>query len=218
MNKFLFDGIEIEHICKPHLKNSYISISKDAKIVVKTPKVTKRFINNLLVEKQDWIKKQLLKFEQNQPIKINLKDEVLLFGEIYSIDSNEVESLKNSLQRLKKPTDENILKCYNNFYKLLGQVYLTTRLEYFSNIMNLDYSEIRYKKLKSRWGSCSSKKVITLNTQLLKIDKELIDYVVVHELVHLVYMNHSKQFHNLVDYYLPNSKLIRKRLKDINLL
>ena len=218
MSKIFFDGIEIEYICKPNLKHSYISISKDAKIVVKTPKVSKRFVDNLLVEKKTWIKKQLLKLEQNKAIEINLEDEVLLFGKVYSIDSSEVKILKDLLKMVKKPTKENLLKCYDYFYKLFAQDYLTSRLEYFSNMMGLKYSEIRYKKLKSRWGSCSSKKVITLNTQLLKVDKELIDYVVVHELSHLVFMNHSKEFHNLVENYLPNSKDKRKRLNGFSLI
>ncbi len=218
MSKFLFHGIEIQHICKASLKNSYISISKDSKVVVKTPKVSKDFVEHLLNKKQNWIRKQLLKLEENKPIKVNLQDEVLLFGKIHSINAIEVKILKDSLQRLRKPTKENILKCYNRFYKSTAQIYLTTRLEYFSSLMNLSYSDIKYKKLKSRWGSCSSSKVITLNTELLKLEKELIDYVVVHELAHLVYMNHSKRFHSLVECYLPNSKLLRQRLKVVNIV
>jgi len=218
MNKIIFNDIEIEHICKVNLKNSYISISKDAKVVLKTPKVSKRFINKLLNDKEQWIKKQLLVIEKNKPLKVNLKDEVLLFGEIYSIDHQEIEFLRDSLGKLRVLSEINILNCYNNFYKFFAQKYLTSRLEYFSIKMDVKYSDIKYKKLKRRWGSCDSKKVITLNTQLLKIEKELIDYVVVHELAHLVHMNHSKQFHNLVKQYLYDEKLRRKRLKEVNII
>ena len=83
--------------------------------------------------------------------------------------------------------------------------------------MGLDYSEIKYRKMKSRWGSCSSKRVLTFNTELIKINKELIDYVIVHELAHIKHMNHSKQFHALVEKYLPDSKYLRKELKNIKI-
>ncbi len=83
--------------------------------------------------------------------------------------------------------------------------------------MELDYREVKFRKMKSRWGSCSSLRVITFNSELIKVKKELIDYVVVHELAHLVHMNHSKNFHALVDKYISNSKEIRKELKSTNL-
>ena len=83
--------------------------------------------------------------------------------------------------------------------------------------MGLEYNSIKYRKMKRRWGSCSSKKVLTFNTELMKLKKELIDYVVVHELAHLKHMNHSKQFHALVDRYLPSSKVYNAELKTINL-
>jgi len=84
--------------------------------------------------------------------------------------------------------------------------------------MGLSYTEIKFRKMKSRWGSCSSKKTITLNTELMKVKKELIDYVLVHELAHLKHMNHSKEFHSLVENYLSDSKVLRKELKNINLI
>lgn len=175
------------------------------------------YIQDLLRKKEYWIRKQLLHVEQNPPLQINLEDEVLLFGEIYSIDTEEAEELRLYLEKLKKPNPNNILKCYDNFYKSYGEKYLIPRVEYFSSIMNLSYSEIKFKKMKSRWGSCSSKGVITLNTQLMRINKKLIDYIVVHELAHLTHMNHSKKFHSLVDMYMPDAKRLNKELKAIHL-
>lgn len=217
MNKIIFKDIEIEHICKPSLKHSYISVNKHAKVVLKTPKVDKNFINDLLEKKESWIRKALLKTSQNLPKTVNLEDEVMLFGDIYSIDIDEAKELRELLERLRVNSQKNVLRCYDDFYKQYAKRYLVKRVEYFSKIMGLDYSEIRFRKMKSRWGSCSSKKVITLNSELIKVKKELIDYVVVHELSHLVHMNHSKKFHALVDKYIANSKQVRKELKSIAL-
>jgi hypothetical protein len=184
---------------------------------LRTPNVSKDFIYKLLSKKELWIKKHLEKLKLNPPIKINLEDEVLLFGEVYSIDHIEVSSLRISLERLKTPNQKNILKAYNDFYKRYAKEYLTQRVQYLSEFMNLNYEELKFRKMRSRWGSCSSKKIITLNTKLMKIDKQLIDYIIVHELAHLVHMNHSKQFHDLVKQYVPNSKNLDKELKTVNL-
>lgn len=217
MNKtnIVFKDLEVEHICKVSLKNSYISV-KDSKVILKTPKVSKFYIETLLLDKEVWIRKQILK--QKGIKKIKLGDEVLLFGSIFSIDSDEVKTLKEHISKLKLSNNEKILKSYDRFYKELAVNYLTPRLKYFSNLMGLNYTEIKFRKMKSRWGSCSSKKTITLNTELMKVKKELIDYVLVHELAHLKHMNHSKEFHSLVENYLSDSKVLRKELKNINLI
>jgi predicted metal-dependent hydrolase len=142
---------------------------------------------------------------------------VIIFGEIYSIDSDEALWLREKLIKISTDDTDKIIKAYNAFYFELAKEYLTQRVEHFSNIMKLEYSQIRFKKLKSRWGSCDSKKVITFNTQLIKVKKELIDYVVVHELAHIRHMNHSKEFHAHVEKYLPHSQSLRKTLKNIHL-
>lgn len=217
MNEITFKDLTIFHIYKSNLKNSYISVNPQAKIVLKTPKVSQIYIKNLLIEKEIWIRRQLLKAKENPQIKISLEDEVLLFGDIYSIDIQEASELRKLLEIKKTNSLNNISKCYDEFYKFYASEYLTKRLNFFSKIMELDYREVKFRKMKSRWGSCSSLRVITFNSELIKVKKELIDYVVVHELAHLVHMNHSKNFHALVDKYISNSKEIRKELKSTNL-
>ena len=74
-------------------------------------------------------------------------------------------------------------------------------------------NKITIKQIKYAWGSCSSKKNITLNLELIKYSQQAIRYVILHELCHLKYMNHSDKFWNLVGKYMPNYKEIRKQLK-----
>jgi len=224
MNEISFKDLTIEHICKTSLKHSYISVKPlkseifpHAKIVLKTPKVSQRFIINLLEEKESWIRKQLSKTAQHKGQSVNLEDEVLLFGEIYSIDVQEAKILRELLQKSKLDTKINILKCYDTFYKEYSKLHIIPRVEYFANLMALSYEEIKFRKMKSRWGSCSSKRVITFNTALLKTPHEFIDYVIVHELAHLVHMNHSKNFHSLVQNYIPHAITIRKKFKNIRI-
>ena len=171
----------------------------------------------LLHEKESWIRKKLAEFHQNPPLKVNLEDEVLLFGKLYSIDTLEAYDLRMKLEKIKISSQKNIIRCYNDFYKEYANTYITPRVIYFSEIMNLSFEEIKYRRMKSRWGSCSSKKVLTFNTELIKTKKELIDYVIVHELAHIKHMNHSKKFHTLIEQYLPNSKTYSHALKRVKL-
>jgi len=212
-NSISYIGLDIKHITKPSLKHSYINITQDSEVVIKTPKVSQEYLFKLIQNKESWIKKKLNFIKQNPYIKMNLDDEVLFLGELYSIDSTEVSDLRLNLEKIKVGSTDKSIKCYNKFYRDSCIEYVVPRVEYFSNIMGLEYKEIKFRKMKSRWGSCSSKKTLTFNTELIKIKKELVDYVIVHELAHLKHMNHSKEFHSFVDRYLPNSYSYRQELK-----
>ncbi|MCK4737791.1 MAG: DUF45 domain-containing protein, partial [Sulfurimonas sp.] len=94
-----------------------MAVNRSGIITLKTSKVSNNYIQELLTKKETWIRKQLLHVEQNPPIQINLEDEVLLFGEAYSIDIDEAKELRLYLNKVKVPNKNNILKCYDNFYK-----------------------------------------------------------------------------------------------------
>ena len=76
----------------------------------------------------------------------------------------------------------------------------------YSNLMKLYPKKITIKPLKYAWGSCSSKKNISFNSELIYKEKDVIDYVVVHELAHIVHKNHSTAFYKMIAKYLPDYK------------
>ena len=219
MQSIYYKDLEVTLHHKPHLKHSYIQILPEGKVVIKTPYKSQHFAYELLEKKELWVRKHLQKLEQNTQTSIILQKEVLLFGEVVSISHPSVEPLHSQLQKLPPDTqDEKVVACYNHFYKTVAKKYITQRVVYFAQKMQLHYNDIKYRKMKRRWGSCNSKGVLTFNTQLIKVKKELIDYVVVHELAHLIHMNHSKQFHALVAFYLPDAYHLRKELHNTQLL
>lgn len=82
----------------------------------------------------------------------------------------------------------------------------------------VDFPEIKFRKMVSRWGSCNvKKKVLTFNTALMYAPKECIKFVVYHEFTHFLEPNHSKAFHKELQKVCPNEKELSKRLKEINL-
>ncbi len=87
------------------------------------------------------------------------------------------------------------------------------KLDYYKKQLAVEFNEVRVKEQKTRWGSCSQKGNLNFNWRLVSAPEEVIDYVVVHELCHLVHMNHSKNFWSLVGNILPDYKQLRKWLK-----
>lgn len=77
------------------------------------------------------------------------------------------------------------------------------------------YSQVVVRPMKTRWGSCSSKQIIALNTYLMMLPWPIINYVIIHELAHTKHMNHSKQFWEAVAQMEPNYKDLKKQLKTL---
>lgn len=91
--------------------------------------------------------------------------------------------------------------------------YLPRRVAYWSQVTGLAPLSVTIAAAKTRWGSMSSRKTMRLNRALMHCPPVLIDFVIVHELCHLVHMNHSRAFHGLVQRFLPNEKQLQEALK-----
>ena len=105
-------------------------------------------------------------------------------------------------------TDEKIAEL-----KKAAKEILPKKTEYFANVMGLKYGRITITSAKTRFGSCSSKGNVSFSYRLMLYPDAAIDYVVVHELAHLVEMNHSKRLYAVVERVLPDYKMRAKLLK-----
>ncbi len=87
------------------------------------------------------------------------------------------------------------------------------KVYYYANLMGVTYSKVTIRNQKTRWGSCSSKGNLNFNYKLYYMPEELMDYVIVHELAHRKFMNHSAEFWKEVETYCPSYKQCRKELR-----
>lgn len=94
-----------------------------------------------------------------------------------------------------------------------AEALLVPRLASIAKRHGFNYSSVHVKRMRTRWGSCSNKKVIALNIFLMQLSWELIDYVILHELVHTEHMNHSQAFWQRLEQLQPNAKAVQKQLR-----
>lgn len=81
--------------------------------------------------------------------------------------------------------------------------------------MNVKATRVQFRDMRRKWGSCSSKGTVTLNSRLTWLDADLAEYIVCHELAHLIELNHSKKFWRVVEQYMPDYKTRRDRLREL---
>lgn len=120
---------------------------------------------------------------------------------------NAVQRKRNELDRYNL-SDEELCNLIEQ-----AKVYIPSRVDYFSGLMQLEPTGIKITRAKKRFGSCSGKNSLSFSCYLMLYPKSAIDYVVVHELAHIKHHNHSKAFYNLIELYLPDYKERIKQLK-----
>ena len=114
-------------------------------------------------------------------------------------DSMKIQPLSEAEQRLYRDKAREIFE---------------QKVSYYAQMMGVSYGRIAIRDQKTRWGSCSGKGNLNFNCLLMMAPDEVVDYVVVHELCHLIEMNHSKAFWAQVEQVMPDYKKHRKWLKD----
>ncbi len=98
-----------------------------------------------------------------------------------------------------------------------AKIFLRQRLAQLAMSHGFEYNRVFIRNQKTRWGSCSHVNNINLNINLVRLSSDLIDYVILHELVHTKVKNHSKRFWKELNKYVGDSKAIDKKLRNVNL-
>jgi predicted metal-dependent hydrolase len=197
-------------IIKKNNKNTYIRV-KDLKIMVTTSYFTsKSAIIKLLKQNEKTLIKMLNKSVKRQKETLDfyylgLKYDIIIMPSIASVTIDNNVIYASSEKQLNKYLKETIAETFKERY------------DYVLNMFeeNIPTYNLKIRNMKTRWGVCNRKsKTITLNSRLIRYNIDTIDYVIIHELAHLIWFNHSKDFWLLVQKYCPNYKKVRKELKE----
>ena len=204
-------------IIKSKRRTLSLSINENAELIVRAPnQISNKQIEEFIIEKSKWINKNK-NLMQSRINEMNDSDSDYLFlGNIYPLikvyeNPNKIDF--NGTEFITSIENQDKFKAsLKSWYKIKFKEIAIPRLNYFSDKYNLKINQVRFKNQKTLWGSCSSKNNINLNYLLVMAPMLVIDYVIIHELVHTVHKNHSENFWNAVEAIMPDYKKAKKWL------
>jgi len=208
---------------KGSLKNTYINVDTDGVLVKTNDNTTLAEIKEMVTNKSAWVSKKLELFKSiavNKDIKTGSR--LYYMGKSYYVHLTQVKnasSLEINFTHSKfhivvplKYSDAELHYAIENFYKQKAIEKIIPLTKKWSKTMAVTPEHISFRYSKKRWGSCSSTHRISFNYHLVKLSSSLIEYVVIHELAHITFQNHSKDFwrlvkKNLADYKVKEDKI-----------
>ena len=201
----------------------------DGLVKITAPEGTSReLIISFASSKLDWVKQQRKKFQENSTrLKTGTSGALLngstvyVWGEVYQLQL--IEHSGNSRIKL----DGGYVKMYirsgstkakkqevlDRWYRRLLKERAPEIIKKWEAHTGLSIKNLYFRKMKTCWGSCNYKKqTLRLNTELAKRKTECLEYVILHEMLHIIEKGHNKKFYRLLDKYMPEWKVIRKRM------
>ena len=221
------DGLNIE-VTRKNVKNLILRVNRRRQRVAlscpySTPKyLIKEFIN----EKKEWINKKLSEGKhqhKKNPKKYITGETHLIWGDQYELTVFETTGKQQAkIDRYNRfclyvranSSSTKREKVIREWYRVQIKREIPLLIEKWEPVMDVTVNEFGVKKMKTRWGTCNiNDKRIWLNLELAKLPIRCLEYIVVHEMVHLLERLHNKRFYNLMDRFLPRWRADDKYLK-----
>jgi len=211
-------------------KRLSVTVHPDLRITAKAPAGYElEVIRKRLEKRASWIARQLDFFERFQPLPLARKyvsgETHYYLGRQYRLRIRPSEiarvRLRGRFFEMELPDTGNREKARAlmlDWYSAHAKDLLSRRLaQYLPTFVRMGAPEpkVRYRRMKKRWGSCSGDGVIMLNTELVKAPIHCIDYVIIHELCHLLYPRHDRKFYHLLGRILPDWEKRKERLEKV---
>ncbi len=198
-------------------KTLSLQINAHAELVIRCPqKLSIKEVESFIADKSRWIEKKqrTIQAQQIQTPSYEKGEQFLYLGNQYPLTHNAEQTSKLDFDGKVFSLKSDGYSAFHTWYKAAFKKIALPRLDYYADLYQLSYQQVRLKTQKTRWGSCSGANNINLNYLLIQAPMSVIDYVIVHELAHTKIKNHSKDFWQLVESILPKYKASKRWLKD----
>jgi len=182
-------------------------------------------VESILIKKQNWI---LSKLDYYLRIKESLHFyqqqsgcRVLYRGREYEVETRVAKGAAGTVQveegrllvLVPAEAEGATAAVLEGWFRTMARLLINQRVRVVNQVLNLDFKRVFIRDQKTRWGSCSQRKNLNFNWRLVMAPLQVIDYIVAHELLHLIQPDHSKKFWSLVERICPDYKDCRKWLK-----
>jgi len=196
-------------------KHIKISIDFEGMRVVIPKGVNIDFLEQFLFLKEKWIIEHYLKYKEELNNQLYFRGNEISYKLLKNEKANSIEFHGNILiiNSIKEFNPEEVYLIIKNWYIKMATYYFNERVTVNSRLIGVNFNRISIKEQKTRWGSCSSKGNLNFNWKLIMAPSFVLEYIVIHELCHLIYMNHSKDFWKEVERFMPNYELSEEWLK-----
>ncbi|MDP3387246.1 MAG: SprT family zinc-dependent metalloprotease [Eubacteriales bacterium] len=226
-NVVLREGIEIE-ISRKKMKNLRLTINPpEGKVKLSVPhKISSKIVDEFILSKMDWIKKKRSQYEN----RVVQKPREYITGEVHPflgadyqlsvVETNEKQRVEIGNNRFitmfVKPgsTFDKRQKLMMEFQRTTLKTILPALIDKWETQIGVKVSEFNVKKMKTKWGTCNiTNKRIWINLELARYPVDCLEYIVAHEMIHLLERYHNKRFYKLMDDFYPGWKDMKKKLK-----
>jgi predicted metal-dependent hydrolase len=215
--------IKIDKVIRSKRRTIALEIGRDATLIVRAPEsLSLDYIEKLVYKKRAWIEKKQerarIRYARVASREFVNGEEFLYLGAFYPLSivagTDIPLTLSNGREfRLSRDYHPHARQVFITWYKIEAYTMIKRRLGRYSALSGLGYNKFDITDARRRWGSCNTKGHLRLSWRLIMAPLRVIDYVIVHELVHLTEKNHSEEFWERVRIFLPEYKKDRKWLK-----
>lgn len=197
-------------LIRKEVKHARIRVSEDGRVrIIAPPTFSVEDITAMLKKKAKWIDKSVKYFNGMSTIELQ-RNQLLLFGNRYNYFYDTTYKQKVIIDHEHKTisSQKNLLdaEIQEKWYRKVAKKHLTNRSKELSTKFKLQFNNIFIRESRTKWGNCSGDKNISLNWKLIKSPEFVIDYIIIHELLHIIVMNHTHKFWTLMKSYYPDYK------------
>jgi predicted metal-dependent hydrolase len=197
--------IDYTFLTKEGLKSHYITVEKGVGVILKGKAISDELAEKFILKKAKWILEKLELVSSIGEEEIVTGSRIQYLGRRYYVDLKIEENLSKididfteSKFHIKLPlhlnNQEELKQAFENYFRLKSQEKIEPIIKKWSKKTGLEYNNIKFMKLDKRWGSCTPANTIIINFNAIKLPFSLIEYLVIHELVHTKIKSHSKEF------------------------